>query len=93
LGPVLTRRINVPLGAGGPQEVAARLQALPSRVAGRAVAAVDRRDGAKLLLEDGSWLLIRPSGTEPMARLYVEAGSEPALAELEAAGRALLGAP
>jgi phosphomannomutase len=30
------------------------------------------RDGAKLYLADGSWLLIRASGTEPIARVYVE---------------------
>ena len=30
------------------------------------------RDGAKLYLNDGSWLLIRASGTEPIARVYVE---------------------
>ncbi|HEY9688234.1 MAG TPA: hypothetical protein V6C52_14775 [Coleofasciculaceae cyanobacterium] len=30
------------------------------------------RDGAKIILEDGSWLLIRTSGTEPIARVYVE---------------------
>jgi len=30
------------------------------------------RDGAKLYLKDGSWLLIRASGTEPIARVYVE---------------------
>jgi phosphomannomutase len=31
------------------------------------------RDGAKLVFEDGSWLLIRASGTEPVVRVYVEA--------------------
>jgi phosphomannomutase len=30
------------------------------------------RDGAKVFLTDGSWLLIRASGTEPIARVYVE---------------------
>lgn len=30
------------------------------------------RDGAKLIFEDGSWLLLRASGTEPIARVYVE---------------------
>ncbi len=30
------------------------------------------RDGAKLIFEDGSWLLIRASGTEPIARVYIE---------------------
>ncbi len=32
-------------------------------------------DGFKFYLEDGSWLLIRPSGTEPLFRLYAEAES------------------
>jgi len=32
-------------------------------------------DGRKLILDDGSWLLIRPSGTEPKVRFYVEARS------------------
>lgn len=30
-------------------------------------------DGAKLVLEDGSWFLLRPSGTEPLIRIYAEA--------------------
>ena len=30
----------------------------------------------KLILEDGSWILVRESGTEPVARVYVEAQSE-----------------
>jgi phosphomannomutase len=30
-------------------------------------------DGTKMVLEDGSWLMIRPSGTEPKVRFYVEA--------------------
>lgn len=30
-------------------------------------------DGVKLIAEDGSWLLVRPSGTEPVLRLYAEA--------------------
>ncbi|HSH14179.1 MAG TPA: phosphoglucomutase, partial [Desulfurivibrionaceae bacterium] len=32
-------------------------------------------DGRKLIFDDGSWLLIRPSGTEPKVRFYVEARS------------------
>ncbi len=33
-------------------------------------------DGRKMILDDGSWLMIRPSGTEPKIRFYVEARSE-----------------
>ncbi|HAM49792.1 MAG TPA: phosphomannomutase [Nitrospiraceae bacterium] len=33
-------------------------------------------DGTKLLFDDGSWLMIRPSGTEPKVRFYIEARTE-----------------
>jgi len=51
-------------------------------VAGRTVASVDRTDGAKFVFEDGSWMLCRLSGTEPLLRLYSEAGGAPAAARL-----------
>ena len=37
------------------------------------IAAIIDIDGRKMILEDGSWLMIRPSGTEPKVRFYVEA--------------------
>ncbi|ESP89054.1 phosphoglucomutase/phosphomannomutase family protein [Candidatus Halobonum tyrrellensis] len=49
---------------------------IPDEVAGEGVADVVTVDGFKLLLEDGSWLLVRPSGTEPKMRVYAESGSE-----------------
>src|SRR6201993_2151823 len=49
---------------------------------GRKVVSVDRTDGAKFVFGDGSWMLLRLSGTEPLLRLYVEAESEAATAEL-----------
>ncbi len=33
-------------------------------------------DGTKLMFDDGSWLMIRPSGTEPKVRFYIEARTE-----------------
>jgi len=33
-------------------------------------------DGMKLVFDDGSWLMIRPSGTEPKVRFYIEARTE-----------------
>jgi alpha-D-glucose phosphate-specific phosphoglucomutase len=47
-----------------------------SKLLGRKVSAVDRTDGSKFTFADGSWLLLRLSGTEPLLRLYVEADSE-----------------
>ncbi|ELZ44274.1 phosphoglucomutase/phosphomannomutase alpha/beta/alpha domain I [Halorubrum coriense DSM 10284] len=63
---------------------------IPESVDGREVAKVVTLDGFKLLLEDGSWLLVRPSGTEPKLRVYAEADSEDAVDDLLAAGRDLV---
>jgi phosphoglucomutase len=49
---------------------------------GRKVVSVDRTDGAKFVFGDGSWMLLRLSGTEPLLRLYVEAESAAATAKL-----------
>ena len=40
-------------------------------------------DGLKLLLEDGSWILIRKSGTEPLLRIYFESDKEEKITELK----------
>jgi phosphoglucomutase len=42
---------------------------------GRKIARVDRTDGLKLVFDDDSWVLMRPSGTEPLVRVYAEAES------------------
>ncbi len=47
----------------------------PTTVAGVKVKEVGRKDGIKLYLEDGSWILLRPSGTEPLMRVYLETHS------------------
>lgn len=46
------------------------------RVLGKKVVNVKSYDGYKFLLEDGSWVMIRPSGTEPKLRIYSEAHSD-----------------
>jgi phosphomannomutase len=68
-------RIDLPLAS---MEVRARLLAQlqtnpPTEIAGQAVVDVINPDGYKFRLADGSWLLIRFSGTEPVLRLYCEA--------------------
>ncbi len=55
-------------------EMVARLaDEAPAEIGGQSVCAVDTRDGVKYRLADESWLLIRPSGTEPVLRVYAEA--------------------
>jgi phosphoglucomutase len=53
-----------------------------STLLGRKVVSMDRTDGAKFVFDDGSWMLLRLSGTEPLLRLYVEAESAAASATL-----------
>jgi phosphoglucomutase len=57
----------------------------PTTFAGVAVRGVDRTDGIKLLLADDCWVMLRPSGTEPVVRMYAEAHDEVRLDELVAA--------
>jgi alpha-D-glucose phosphate-specific phosphoglucomutase len=45
----------------------------PPAIAGVQLEDVQTTDGVKYYLNDGSWLLIRPSGTEPVLRVYAEA--------------------
>jgi phosphomannomutase len=47
----------------------------PGNIGGEAVVEVLTRDGVKYILSDDSWLLIRPSGTEPVLRVYAEGRS------------------
>ncbi len=54
----------------------------PSEVAGIRVKEVGRKDGIKLYLEEGSWVLLRPSGTEPLVRVYMETNSPEKLSQI-----------
>jgi phosphomannomutase len=47
----------------------------PASIGGEKVSGVSTIDGVKYLIDDGSWLLIRPSGTEPVLRVYSEGRS------------------
>ena len=58
------------------------LDAAPSAIADVAIERIETTDGVKYYLEDGSWLLIRPSGTEPVLRVYAEAANDERVAAL-----------
>jgi phosphomannomutase len=83
-------RIDLPCPPETGRRIASGLAASPpARIAGMRVTDVDRLDGVKLLFGDDGWLLIRPSGTEPVLRLYCEAPTRTAVkaALLQAARR------
>jgi phosphomannomutase len=82
LYPETKRRLLVDLRAQAPAELAG--QAVVRTIA------LDTNDGFKFYVGDGSWLLIRASGTEPLVRIYTEATSEAMRDALLAAGERLV---
>ncbi len=68
-------RLNLHLPEEIRERVPAKLRQDPKEFAGRRVASADRIDGLELTFDDGAWLLMRPSGTEPLIRAYAEAAT------------------
>src|SRR5579859_3011076 len=68
-------------------KLTSKLREEPREFGGRKVAEVVRADGLKLVLEDGSWVCFRLSGTEPVVRIYSEARSQEDLQKLSAAAK------
>ena len=97
-GPSFYRRIDVHVDRADYAEVKRRLLVdlaadTPTELAGEAVdhtVALDTGDGYKFFLADGSWLLIRASGTEPLVRVYTEATAPELREALLVAGEALV---
>ncbi|MEB3204604.1 MAG: phosphoglucomutase/phosphomannomutase family protein, partial [Candidatus Sericytochromatia bacterium] len=87
-------RVDLPLV--DPAQVRVAIEGLhrqpPTTLIGRPIATWGAEDGLKATLEDGSWLLLRLSGTEPLLRLYAEAASDADVELLLAEGRRLSGA-
>ena len=80
--PETKRRLLVDLRANAPAELAGQpvVRTLP----------LETDDGFKFWVADGSWLLVRASGTEPLVRVYTEATSEATQEALLAAGERLV---
>lgn len=87
VGRFVTRRDNLILSPELEVAYSEKVVAIPAEIAGTRITDVVRIDGTKLLLSDGSWLLFRKSGTEPVVRLYGEASSAARLSEVMEAGR------
>jgi phosphomannomutase len=77
-GPAQYARTDLKLqrAVAKPAMVTMLVDLAPADIAGVRVEDVQTTDGVKYYLDDGSWLLIRPSGTEPVLRVYAEAPSD-----------------
>jgi phosphomannomutase len=83
-----TSRKNLRLSMELAAKIDDKLALPPDRLAGKPIRDMVTTDGVKLILEDGSWALFRKSGTEPVVRVYTEAGSRE---ELEVLTEAAVG--
>jgi alpha-D-glucose phosphate-specific phosphoglucomutase len=90
-GPTYYKRDDIRLkGLVSKTDMVKRLvEQAPDKIAGESVVKVDDYDGVKYHLADDSWLLIRPSGTEPVLRVYAEAATEAAIKAMLETGRKL----
>ncbi len=92
VGPHYYDRLDIHIFPDQREKVVQRLAQSPvESIAGMKVARLDTTDGYKYFLTDGSWLLIRLSGTEPLVRIYAESHSPEQVQKLLASGKRLLG--
>jgi phosphomannomutase len=90
-GPAVYRRRDSNLDPDLGRRLLARLDAAPpTRLGPRPVVRAEALDGRKYWLDDGAWVLIRPSGTEPLLRIYVEAPTAAEVEELVAGAETLV---
>ncbi len=83
-GYLISRRLDLQVDQDSKARILKELPDFaPAKLAGVPVTGRLAVDGVKLLLADGSWVLLRPSGTEPLLRLYVEAPTEERLQLLQ----------
>jgi phosphoglucomutase len=93
VGVLYSSREDLPINETMQGQVKQVIDDPPTTFAGLEVSRVNKLDGCKLLLADGSWYLIRSSGTEPLVRCYGEANTPERLEEIMQAGRELLRSP
>jgi phosphomannomutase len=90
VGPFRYGRVDRPVKPFKKADLVSGLMAnVPATLAGVPVAQISDRDGVKYILADDAWLLIRPSGTEPVLRIYAEGRTDAQVAALLEAGAVL----
>lgn len=90
VGKLESGRIGVKLDAEVAAKLKEKLSQEPSEIGGRKIENINRMDGVKFIFTDGSWMLMRPSGTEPLVRIYAESEDKNELEVLLEQGRRYL---
>ena len=76
-GTFIYKRFDTKLSPDKKKKLISNLKKKPFKeILGKPVVDVKSFDGFKFVLSDGSWLMIRPSGTEPKLRIYSEGKSD-----------------
>ncbi|NLJ76407.1 MAG: phosphoglucomutase/phosphomannomutase family protein [Peptococcaceae bacterium] len=90
-GSLYSERLDVNTTPQEKDRVLRLLQNLkPTTLGKRRITGGTTVDGVKFLLDDGAWVLVRASGTEPLFRIYVEAGTPEDVKEIQGDMKALL---
>jgi len=89
-GRLYSDRINLELTDEKKQALMKKVKSPIVKIAGLKIVRKDTRDGYKFYLQDGSWILFRPSGTEPVVRIYFESYSKKTLSALRSFAQKLI---
>jgi alpha-D-glucose phosphate-specific phosphoglucomutase len=92
VGPAIYQRVDLRLShpVSKAEMTDLLLKSTPGTIGGQQVCEVNQRDGVKYLMSDDSWLLIRPSGTEPVLRVYAEGRTQEMIRSLIGYGKQLV---
>lgn len=83
-GPIFSNRLDIHTSLEEKKRVLMEVEEfLPAALGGIPVVSRITLDGVKFVLEDNSWVLVRPSGTEPLFRIYAESESEQKVKKLQ----------
>ena len=76
VGPHYYKRIDIKFKNSDREKILQKIERLDIRLMGPEWHDINKADGFKFKLKNGSWMLIRFSGTEPLLRTYAEGGSQ-----------------